>query len=206
MRARKCISRKTSANSQYLFARLEARAIQALVELDMDEAKKEAERRKSADRNATEERESIRSKFRAIFHIWPDFEISACINKSIATVKADAAQNSFSARGAGITWAVMDSGIQQPPALQASQATSTGLSAGIEISPSTAGAPTTTRTATGRTSRGSSPANGACAPGHAENKRPIAVSRYLKNGHRRHRIPGNAARQPSAAWRRSASS
>ena len=52
------------------------------------------------------------SKFRAIFHIWPDFEVSACINKSIATVKADAAQNSFSARGAGITWAVMDSGIQ----------------------------------------------------------------------------------------------
>ena len=51
------------------------------------------------------------SKCRAIFHIWPDFEISACINKSIATVKADAAQNSFSASGAGITWAVMDSGI-----------------------------------------------------------------------------------------------
>ena len=53
------------------------------------------------------------SRLRAIFHIWPDFEVSACINKSIATVKADAAQNSFSARGAGITWAVMDSGIQK---------------------------------------------------------------------------------------------
>ena len=53
------------------------------------------------------------SKFRAIFHIWPDFEVSACINKSIATVKADAAQNSFSAHGAGITWAVMDSGIDE---------------------------------------------------------------------------------------------
>src|SRR5262249_60871165 len=52
------------------------------------------------------------SKCRAIFHIWPDFEISACINKSIATVKADAAQNSFSALGTGITWAVIDSGIR----------------------------------------------------------------------------------------------
>ena len=52
------------------------------------------------------------SKYRAIYHIWPDFEISACINKSVATVKADAAQNAFSARGAGITWAVMDSGIE----------------------------------------------------------------------------------------------
>ena len=53
------------------------------------------------------------SKCRAIFHIWPDFEVSAYINKSVATVKADAAQNSFSAWGTGITWAVMDSGIQQ---------------------------------------------------------------------------------------------
>jgi len=52
------------------------------------------------------------AKFRAIFHTWPDFEVSACINKSIATVKADAAQNSFSAWGAAITWAVMDSGIR----------------------------------------------------------------------------------------------
>jgi serine protease AprX len=51
------------------------------------------------------------SRYRAIFHIWPDFEISVYINKSIATVKANAAQNAFSASGAGITWAVMDSGI-----------------------------------------------------------------------------------------------
>lgn len=50
--------------------------------------------------------------FRTIYHIWPDFEIASCITRSISTVKADAAQRSFSALGEGITWAVMDSGIQ----------------------------------------------------------------------------------------------
>jgi serine protease AprX len=131
---------KDRRNSQYLFARLEARAIQRLVALDMDAAKITADeiaaKKATAESDAagkTASEENVRatipagtptitteiapkkpdpSKCRAIFHIWPDFEVSACINKSIATVKADAAQNSFSAWGAGITWAVMDSGIQ----------------------------------------------------------------------------------------------
>jgi serine protease AprX len=47
----------------------------------------------------------------AIYCIWPDFKTSPCITKSIATVKADVAQRAFAASGAGITWAVMDSGI-----------------------------------------------------------------------------------------------
>ena len=104
---------KDQPNSQYLFARLEARVIQSLVEMDMAGAKAEAEMRVAATDNAALRAQIDPSRFRAIFHLWPDFEISACINKSIATVKADAAQNSFSARGAGITWAVMDSGIKQ---------------------------------------------------------------------------------------------
>src|SRR4029077_19131204 len=102
---------KDRPNSQYVFARLEASAIQALVVLDMEAAKTEAEKRKATENTATNVQVDP-AKFRAIFHIWPDFEVSAYINKSIATVKADAAQNSFSARGADITWAVMDSGIQ----------------------------------------------------------------------------------------------
>ena len=134
---------KDRPNSQYVFARLEARAIQRLVALDMDAAKiaaaKLAAQKATAENNAaatTRSEESATaktaaetpkaateisprnakidpSKCRAIFHVWPDFEVSAYINKSIATVKADAAQNSFSAWGTGITWAVMDSGIQQ---------------------------------------------------------------------------------------------
>ncbi|HEU5238775.1 MAG TPA: S8 family peptidase [Pyrinomonadaceae bacterium] len=103
---------KDRPNSQYCFALLEARAIQALVVLDMQAAKAEAENRKATAVNTATTVQLDPAKFRAIFHIWPDFEVSAYINKSIATVKADAAQNSFSAWGTGITWAVMDSGIQ----------------------------------------------------------------------------------------------
>ena len=103
---------KDRPNSQYLFARLEARAIQALIDLDMEAAKSEVENYRVANESTAANVQIDPAKFRAIFHIWPDFEVSACINKSIATVKADAAQNSFSAWGTGITWAVMDSGIR----------------------------------------------------------------------------------------------
>jgi subtilisin family serine protease len=103
---------KDRPNSQYMFARLEARAIQKLVVLDMEAAKAEAEQRTKATETTATNVQVDPARFRAIFHIWPDFEVSAYINKSIATVKADAAQNSFSARGSNITWAVMDSGIQ----------------------------------------------------------------------------------------------
>ncbi|SFW30536.1 S8 family peptidase [Nitrosovibrio sp. Nv17] len=109
---------KDQHGSGYVFARLEARAIQALVDLNIQDAKaqaREAELR-ARDGMADDPSPAPRidpGKFRAIFRIWPDFEVSAYISKSIATVKADAAQNSFSAQGAGITWAVMDSGIRR---------------------------------------------------------------------------------------------
>jgi serine protease AprX len=48
---------------------------------------------------------------RAIYRIWPDFPVRALIDVSSATVKADAARRSFDATGRGITWAVLDSGI-----------------------------------------------------------------------------------------------
>jgi serine protease AprX len=48
---------------------------------------------------------------RAIYRIWPDFPVHPLIDISCATVKADAARRSFDATGRGITWAVLDSGI-----------------------------------------------------------------------------------------------
>ncbi len=109
--------KKYQRESGYVFARMEARVIKALIELDIDAAKSkaseaEAKIHEARPGNLTGAAKIDPGKFRAIFRIWPDFEISASINKSIATIKADAAQNSFSARGAGITWAVMDSGIK----------------------------------------------------------------------------------------------
>jgi len=47
----------------------------------------------------------------AIYRIWPDFPVSPLIDGSTATVKADAARRSYGAAGRGITWAVVDSGI-----------------------------------------------------------------------------------------------
>jgi serine protease AprX len=47
----------------------------------------------------------------SIFHIWPDFRVNALLDRSVATIKADAARASFSAAGRDITWAVLDTGI-----------------------------------------------------------------------------------------------
>ena len=51
------------------------------------------------------------ASLRAIYRIWPDFPVHPLIDASGATVKADAARRSFDATGRGITWAVLDSGI-----------------------------------------------------------------------------------------------
>lgn len=49
---------------------------------------------------------------RAIYRIWPDFQVRRQIDASVVTVKADAAHRSFNSVGEGIVWAVIDSGIQ----------------------------------------------------------------------------------------------
>lgn len=98
--------RKSETSQQYLFARLEARVLQKLVALDAENAQTAAKRESKRLGRTVDS-----TQYRAIFRVWPDFEVSGLITKSIATVKADAAQRAFSASGAGITWAVMDSGI-----------------------------------------------------------------------------------------------
>src|SRR5262245_60940321 len=60
---------------------------------------------------ADEERAKGDTTRRVIYKLWPDFKVKALIDRSIPTVKADAAFKSYSATGAGITWAVIDSGI-----------------------------------------------------------------------------------------------
>ena len=48
---------------------------------------------------------------RAIYRLWPDFPVTAHTDRSVSTIKADAALRSFDAGGEKITWAVIDSGI-----------------------------------------------------------------------------------------------
>ena len=51
-------------------------------------------------------------KASAIYRIWEDSDVSISLTRSLVTVKADAAQRAFQARGDEIVWAVLDSGIQ----------------------------------------------------------------------------------------------
>jgi serine protease AprX len=48
---------------------------------------------------------------RAIYKLWPDFPVRALIDRSVSTVKADAAVRAYAATGKNISWAVIDSGI-----------------------------------------------------------------------------------------------
>jgi serine protease AprX len=75
---------------QYVITALQPHVIQKLVALD---AEPDDQRRQ------------------AIFHVWPDFPVQALLDRSTATVKADAARVSFAAGGRDIVWAVLDSGV-----------------------------------------------------------------------------------------------
>jgi serine protease AprX len=173
---------KEQRSSQYVFARLEARVIQKLVELDMAEAKVQARKRQRQTESVSLKAEIDPSRYRAIFHIWPDFEISACISKSIATVKADAAQTSFSARGAGITWGVMDSGIQanHPHFKKYGNVDPTStLHRDFTVDGS---GPLEDENGHGTHVAGIIAGEWRVPPETPEDKRPVAVSRYLKTG------------------------
>ena len=125
---------KSEGTNQYVFATLEAVMIARLVEMDAEpitagDLQKDWSTDKTpkgikmkvllpllanhppADRPAALEA-MPKAKLRAIYRIWPDFEVRTRIMHSISTVKANAAINSFAARGAEITWAVLDTGIQ----------------------------------------------------------------------------------------------
>jgi subtilisin family serine protease len=60
---------------------------------------------------AEDRRRHPEAQERAIYRVWPDFPVKPLIDRSVVTVKADAAHKAYSALGAGITWAVIDSGI-----------------------------------------------------------------------------------------------
>ncbi|MEO8025460.1 MAG: S8 family peptidase [Bryobacteraceae bacterium] len=81
--------RKSAQSRRYLYGRLSGSAIRRLAELDASRPRKQ----------------------RAIHRIWLDFEVRSLLTRSRSTVKADAAQRSFSALGEGIVWAVLDTGI-----------------------------------------------------------------------------------------------
>ena len=50
---------------------------------------------------------------RTIYRIWPDYRVQAHIDRSVTTIKADAAARTYGTGGVGIVWAVIDSGIDK---------------------------------------------------------------------------------------------
>lgn len=87
---------KSRFSEQYLFAKLRGDLIRELARRDQPGA--------ATGGAGTGEP-------RAIYRIWPDFEVRALTVKSVSTVKADAARNAFAALGTDIVWAVLDSGV-----------------------------------------------------------------------------------------------
>jgi subtilisin family serine protease len=81
---------KNNRSQQYLFGRFDKRFLEELIRRDRNGGVAAAA---------------------AIYRIWPDFPVKALTDRSVSTVKADAALNAFSSNGDGIVWAVLDSGI-----------------------------------------------------------------------------------------------
>jgi hypothetical protein len=83
--------KKSEVSKQYMFARLSSHSIRELARRDYHSG---------ADRSS-----------RAVYKIWLDHEVKRFTNRSISTVKADAAHNAFAALGEGVVWAVLDTGV-----------------------------------------------------------------------------------------------
>jgi subtilisin family serine protease len=78
------------SSSRHVFASLNAEQLEALVFLD----------------------ERMDGGPRAIFKVWPDHKLEPFLDRSVRLIKADACHRTFEARGEGIVWAVIDSGIE----------------------------------------------------------------------------------------------
>jgi serine protease AprX len=91
---------KSKYSQQYLFGRLSAANIQALVQ-QTERARKES---------PTLDGKPGKS---ALYRIWQDDQVRTFTNVSVSTIKADAARNAFGTSGKNILWAVLDTGINR---------------------------------------------------------------------------------------------
>lgn len=46
-----------------------------------------------------------------IYHVWPDLVVEPHLDRSLTTIKADAAERTYGCAGTGVVWGVVDSGI-----------------------------------------------------------------------------------------------
>jgi serine protease AprX len=107
-----------SALNPYYKARLTPDAILALVELDYQQAHRHhqaalaSREQQSPDDDAKAVQVPTQLvRYLLIRRIWPDHALKPLIDRSVSTVKADAARRAFLAEGRDIVWAVIDSGV-----------------------------------------------------------------------------------------------
>jgi serine protease AprX len=123
------IRRRPDATHPYVFVTLTglqvrdvARLDREAAELRLEDALMERERQHTAERAGQTaprgddqpspgRQTSPLAPYLAIYKIWEDAVVQPLITRTVSTVKADAAQISFSALGTHIVWAVIDSGI-----------------------------------------------------------------------------------------------
>jgi serine protease AprX len=110
-----------SSANPFMSARLPGFVVQEMVRLDAERARKQVEtpRREEAERveaaaPARPQAPPTRpAPYTAIYRIWENFPVLPLIDRSISTVKADAARRAFMAEGRDIVWAVIDSGVDK---------------------------------------------------------------------------------------------
>jgi serine protease AprX len=103
-----------SEMNPYYKTELTSQQILNIVDKDDNEAqsREETVRVQQTDDKSVARPHNI-ARYLAIQRIWYDHPVSPLIDKSVSTVKADAALRAFLAEGKGIVWAVIDSGIDQ---------------------------------------------------------------------------------------------
>lgn len=98
--------RRVRESGQYVFATLEHAVIIRVVRNDAEEASLAAGRHKGGKVGPADV-----FRHRAIYRVWPDFDVKVLLTQSTNTIKATAARKAFDASGRAILWAVVDSGI-----------------------------------------------------------------------------------------------
>ncbi len=96
--------RKSELGGHYVFADLTTAQIRELARWNREPGK--PLRGGAGSRGAGQPQQPI-------YKIWEDFKLELYLDRSVSTVKADAARVAFGATGEGIVWAVLDSGVQQ---------------------------------------------------------------------------------------------
>jgi subtilisin family serine protease len=95
-----------SSGNPFMSAVLPGTVVREMVRIDARRAKERA----AKDQVDTDNSAKL-APYYAIYRIWENFPVYPQIDRSIGTVKADAARRAFLAEGRDIVWAVIDSGV-----------------------------------------------------------------------------------------------